>query len=40
MDDDSRDKKAKGKNKYVIKRTLKCNDYRTCLLDNEITTKI
>ena len=43
IDDDNSDKKAKGTEKCVIKRTLKFNDYKDCLLNNEIikiTTKI
>ena len=37
------DKKAKGAKKYVIKRRLKFNDYKDCLLKSnciKITTKI
>ena len=36
------DKKAKGTKKCVIKRILKFNDYKNCLLNNHIriTTKI
>ena len=34
MDDDSEVKKAKGTKKYVIKRVLKFNDYKDCLLNN------
>ena len=33
------DKKAKGTKKYVIKRRLKSNDYKDCLLNNEIILK-
>ena len=36
MDDDESDKKAKGTKKCVIKRRLKFNDYKYCLLNNEI----
>ena len=36
MDDVNSDKKAKGKKECVIKRTLKSNGYKKCLLDNEI----
>ena len=36
IDDDNSDKKAKGTKKCVIKRTLKFNDYKDCLLNNEI----
>ena len=39
MDDDSESKKAKGKNKCVIKRLLKFNDYKKCVLNNEIIIK-
>ena len=39
MDDDSESKKAKGKNKCVIKRLLKFNDYKNCVLNNEIIIK-
>ena len=37
--DGNRDKKAKGTKKYVIKRILKFNDYKNCLLNNEIILK-
>ena len=40
MDDDSEVKKAKRTKKFVIKRMLKFNDYKDCLLNDEITTKI
>ena len=43
MDDGYSDKKAKGTKKCVIKRRLKFNDYKNCLLNNEnhkITTNI
>ena len=36
MDDDSEVKKAKGTKKCVIKRVVKFNDYKACLLNNEI----
>ena len=36
MDDGNSDKKAKGTNKCVIKRVLKFNDYKDCLLNNII----
>ena len=36
MDDGRNDKKAKRTNKCVIKRRLKFNDYKDCLLNNEI----
>ena len=39
MDDGNSDKKAKGKKKCVIKRILKFNDYKDCLLNNEIISR-
>ena len=39
MDHGGSDKKAKGKEKYVIKRRLKFNDYKNCLLNNETVLK-
>ena len=36
MDDGWSDKKAKGTKKCVIKRRPKFNDYKDCLLNNEI----
>ena len=39
MDDVNSDKKAKGKKTCVIKRILKFNDYKCCLLKNEIILK-
>ena len=39
MDDGRSDKKAKGTKKCVIKRRLKFNDYKDCLLNNEIILK-
>ena len=39
MDDGRNDKKAKGTRKCVIKRRLKFNDYKDCLLNNEIILK-
>ena len=39
MDHGGGDKKAKGKKKCVIKRRLKFNDYKDCLLNNEIILK-
>ena len=39
MDDGNSDKKAKGTKKCVIKRILKFNDYKDCLLKNEIISK-
>ena len=38
-DDCKEDKKAKGTKKCVIKRRLKFNDYKDCLLNNEIILK-
>ena len=38
-DDCKEDKKAKGTKKCVIKRKLKFDDYKYCLLNNEITLK-
>ena len=39
MDDGGSDKKAKGTKKCVIKRTLKFNDYKDCLLNKEVILK-
>ena len=39
MDDGNSDKKAKGTRNCVLKRRLKFNDYRDCLLSNEIILK-
>ena len=39
MDDSNSGKKAKGTKKCVIKRRLKFNDYKDCLLNNEIILK-
>ena len=39
INDDSEDKKAKGTKKMLIKKILKFNDYKNCLLNNEITLK-
>ena len=39
MDDGNSDKKAKGTKKCVIKRRLKFNDYKDCLLNNEVILK-
>ena len=36
MDDGGNDKKAKGTKKCVIKRRLKFNDYKDCLINSEI----
>ena len=38
-DECKEDKKAKGTKKCVIKRRLKFNDYKDCLLNNEIILK-
>ena len=38
-DDGGSDKKVKGTKKSVIKRRLKFNDYKDCLLKNEIVLK-
>ena len=39
MDDGESDKNAKGTKKCVIRRRLKFNDYKDCLLNNEIILK-
>ena len=39
MDDGNSDKNAKRTKKYVIKRRLKFNDYKDCLLNNDIILK-
>ena len=39
IDDCEEDKKAKGTKKCVIKRRLKFNNYKDCLLNNEIILK-
>ena len=39
MDDGKNDKKAKGTKKCVMKKLLKFNDYKNCLLNNEIILK-
>ena len=39
MDDDSEKENAKGTKKCVIKRMLKFNDYKDCLLNNKIKLK-
>ena len=39
MNDGKNDKKAKGTKKCVIKKTLKFNDYKDCLLNNKIILK-
>ena len=38
-DDCKEDKKAKGTKKCVIKRRLKFNDYKDCLLNHKIVLK-
>ena len=39
MPDDSKVKKAKGTKKFMIKKELKFNDYKDCLLNNETVLK-
>ena len=39
IDDDKKVKKSKGTKKCVIKKELKFNDYKDCLLNNEIALK-
>ena len=39
MEDGNSDNKAKGTKKCVIKQRLKFNDYKDCLLNNEIILK-
>ena len=39
MDNGWSDKKAKGTKKCVIKRRLKFNDYKECLLNNKVVLK-
>ena len=39
MDDDNEAKKAKGTKKCAIKKVLKFNDYKDCLLNDEIILK-
>ena len=39
MDDGRSDKKTKGAKKCVINQILKFNDYKDCLLNNEIILK-
>ena len=36
MDDESKDKKAKGTKKCLIKRIVKFNDYKDCLFNNKM----
>ena len=38
-DDGKKDKKAKGTKKCVIKKMIKFNDYKKCLLNGEIILK-
>ena len=38
-DDCKEDKKAKGTKKYVIKRMIKFNDYKNCLLKDEVISQ-
>ena len=38
-DDGKEDKKAKGTKKCVIKKMIKFNDYKKCLLNDEVTLK-
>ena len=38
-DDGKEDKKGKGTKKCVIKRTIKFNDYKNCLLKDEVILK-
>ena len=38
-DDGKEDKKAKGTKKCVIKKMIKFNDYKECLLNNELMLK-
>ena len=40
MDDSNSDKKAKGTKKCVVKRVVRFNDYKDCLLNNEITRNV
>ena len=39
-DNDKEDKKAKGTKKCVIKKTIKFNDYKKCLLNDKVILKI
>ena len=39
MDNDSEAKKAKGTKKCVIKRLLKFNDYKNCVLNSKVVLK-
>ena len=38
-DDDKEDKKAKGTKKCVVKKMIKFNDYKKCLLNDEVMLK-
>ena len=38
-DDGKEDKKAKGTKKHIIKKMIKFNDYKKCLLDDEVILK-
>ena len=38
-DDGKEDKKAKGTKKYIIKKMIKFNDYKKCLLNDELILK-
>ena len=38
-DDDKEDKKAKGIKKCIIKKMIKFNDYKKCLLNDEVMLK-
>ena len=40
MDDESKDKKAKGTKKCLIKRIVKFNDYKDCLFNNQMILKL
>ena len=40
MDDGKIDKKAKGTKKCIIKRILKFNDYKNCLMNNKAISKL
>ena len=38
-DDCKEEKKAKGKKKCVIKRMIRCNDFKNCLLKDQVLLK-
>ena len=38
-DDGKEDKKAKGSKKCIVKKTIKFNDYKKCLLNDEVILK-